>query len=228
LQAVESQVPRSQGQASQLTRSYYEANAERYAAVAAKAPMSSLVASFAEQLPAGSLVLDLGCGSGRDLQGLGSRGLRPIGLDYAESLARLALAGTGLPVVVADVRQLPVKGGSVDGAWAAACLHHLQRPELLSALREIRRVLRPGAPFFASMKEGMGEGYDAAGRWFTYVQRPDWEHTLREAGFVAVEVRRDRENQARPGSSEPVDWLVSFAHSPYRSRALGGPRRALP
>jgi SAM-dependent methyltransferase len=53
-----------------LTRRYYETNAERYAAATIAAPMHPLVGTFAGKLSPGALVLDLGCGSGRDLQSL--------------------------------------------------------------------------------------------------------------------------------------------------------------
>lgn len=204
----------------QLTRRYYENNAEEYATTTAAAPMLPLVAEFARRLSPGSLVVDLGCGSGRDLCSFGARGLRPIGVDYVELLARYAFRMTGLPVIVADFRRIPLRDATVDGAWAAASLLHLRRNEIGLALREIERVLKPGGLLFASMKRGFGEGRDANGRWFTYFESQEWEATLRSAGFVEIQVDYDREIRPLAGSIVPVTWLVSLARGSAGRRQL--------
>lgn len=199
----------------QLTRRYYESNAEAYAAETVGADMLPLIARFVDKLRPGSLVIDLGCGSGRDLRSFSALGFRPIGLDYAEPLARYAHRTTSLPLVIADLRRLPCRSSAVDGAWAAASLLHLRRRELMQALTEIRRVLKPGAPFFASLKRGTGGSRDATSRWFTYFEPAEWNAVLRTAGFVDIEVGEDRESRPRPGTVTAVDWLVSFARTPH-------------
>jgi len=50
----------------------------------------------------------------------------------------------GLQVLEGDASALPLPDGSVDGAWLSLVIHHV--PDLEAAAREIRRVLRPGAP----------------------------------------------------------------------------------
>ncbi len=198
----------------QLTRRYYESNAAAYAAETVGAPMLPLIARFVDKLRPGSLVIDLGCGAGRDIRSLSAQGFRPIGLDYAEPLARYAHRTTGLPLVIADMRRLPFRSSAVDGVWAAASLLHLRRGELMQALTEIRRVLKPGAPFFASLKRGTGGGRDAKGRWFTYFEPAEWNAVLRAASFLDIEVGDDRESRPRPADVTPADWLVSFARTP--------------
>lgn len=42
--------------------------------------------------------------------------------------------------------RLPLADASVDGAFACCVLHHVPPAEHAAALRELRRVLRPGAP----------------------------------------------------------------------------------
>ncbi|MBN1505074.1 MAG: methyltransferase domain-containing protein, partial [Candidatus Eisenbacteria bacterium] len=44
--------------------------------------------------------------------------------------------------VAGDAHSLPLKSGSVDCAYMTMVMHHIQRPAM--ALKEIRRVLRPG------------------------------------------------------------------------------------
>lgn len=58
-------------------------------------------------------MLDVGCGAGRHARALAAAGARPVGLDLSSALLRHAQA-TGLPVVRADMRRLPVRPRSMD------------------------------------------------------------------------------------------------------------------
>jgi SAM-dependent methyltransferase len=71
--------------------------------------------------------------------------LHVIGLDAAAPMVRAARAHG--PVVRGDVTALPVADASVDAVVTVNVLDHLDRP--VSALREARRVLRPGGLFVA-------------------------------------------------------------------------------
>ncbi len=50
----------------------------------------------------------------------------------------------GIEVLEGDAGALPLPDDSADAAWLALVIHHV--PDLEAAAREIRRVLRPGAP----------------------------------------------------------------------------------
>ncbi len=57
-------------------------------------------------------LLDAGCGPGRHVRALRSRGVDVVGMDLAESFCRLVAGGDPpAPAVVADVRALPVRAG---------------------------------------------------------------------------------------------------------------------
>jgi ubiquinone/menaquinone biosynthesis C-methylase UbiE len=92
-------------------------------------------------------VLDVGCGQGIDLCEYGLAGARITGIDLTPrhvELARAHLAELGLrgTVVVGDAEALPFAEQSFDRASSNGVLHHT--PDIDAALREIRRVLRPG------------------------------------------------------------------------------------
>ncbi len=108
----------------------------------------SFLANF-RSLPAGSLILETGCGLGHDGLELLRAGYRVIETDIAPGqLAQareLHLAAGYADVsahLLADAERLPFASASLDGALAVASLHHL--PDPLVALGEMRRVLRPG------------------------------------------------------------------------------------
>jgi ubiquinone/menaquinone biosynthesis C-methylase UbiE len=96
---------------------------------------------------AGLDVLDVGCGQGIDLVEYVSAGARATGIDLTPrhvELARDHLEAMGLTaaVVHGDAERLPFGDSSFDIVASNGVLHHT--PDMPAALREIRRVLRPG------------------------------------------------------------------------------------
>lgn len=134
-------------------------------------------------LPSGSLILELGCGLGHDGLELLRSGYRlvetdvaPGQLGQARSLhSREGVSGSAEYLLV-DAQRLPFEDGSFDGVLMVAMLHHL--PDPLSALREARRVLKPGgvivlgtepntwqhAFLFPAGKRALGLAYRVMGR----------------------------------------------------------------
>ncbi|HEV7464766.1 MAG TPA: ubiquinone/menaquinone biosynthesis methyltransferase [Candidatus Dormibacteraeota bacterium] len=91
-------------------------------------------------LPAGSLVVDLACGTGDLCRETQRAGLRCVGVDVAARM--LAHSHTSAPLVRADILTLPLAGGAVDGAVCGFALRNVV--DIPACLRETARVLRPG------------------------------------------------------------------------------------
>ena len=91
-------------------------------------------------LPDGSVVLDLACGTGDLCRDLEQAGLAPIGMDL--SWGMLAVARTGAPLVHGDALRLPVPDGAADGVTCGFALRNLTGLEPFFA--ELARALRPG------------------------------------------------------------------------------------
>ena len=96
----------------------------------------------------GKLVLDLGCGSGKNTIILALRGAQVQAVDISPELIalaerRMAINGVGerARFFTSSAHELPFADESVDVVFGMAVLHHL---ELRLAAREVRRVLRPG------------------------------------------------------------------------------------
>jgi SAM-dependent methyltransferase len=95
-------------------------------------------------------VLDAGIGSGDFVRRLARRlpGVRVVGLDVHPQVLAVAarnLAGTEhVTLLEADVRSIPLPDASVDVAHASLLLHHLDPPDAVMGLREMRRVARRG------------------------------------------------------------------------------------
>jgi len=91
-------------------------------------------------LPAGSVVLDLACGTGDFLKILEAAGLRPFGMDL--SWGMLAANRTGAPLAQVDGAALPIVDRAVDGLTCGYALRNFT--ELDTVFREFGRVVRPG------------------------------------------------------------------------------------
>ena len=93
-------------------------------------------------------VLDIGCGSGRNILPFLERGIKCVGLDYAKSMIREAkkfLMGIGLKplLVVGDAVDLPFKKKSFDLVLCIRTLHHVETRRLrIKTLREMKATGR--------------------------------------------------------------------------------------
>ncbi|WP_017584095.1 class I SAM-dependent methyltransferase [Nocardiopsis valliformis] len=107
-------------------------------------------------LPEGASLLDVGCGTGTFFDLLRERGNkgRFVGLDSsAAALERISERGQAGPVL-ADAMHLPFPDASFDAVTARHMLYHVPDPD--RALREARRVTRPGGRVLATVNHGAG------------------------------------------------------------------------
>ncbi|KAF4548255.1 Methyltransferase-like protein 3 [Elsinoe fawcettii] len=120
-----------------------------------------------------SAILDIGCGPGTitcDFARLAPKG-RVVGLDYSDSVIKEAQAearkrGIGnIDFRAGDAHALPFEDDSFDIVHAHAVLIHLPQP--LNAVKEMRRVCKPG-------------GYVAA-------REPDWATCVIHPEYPALE-----------------------------------------
>lgn len=106
------------------------------------------VETTARHLPAGSRVLDGGCGMADKVFALAAGGFDAWGADFAvETLSRARAVAPKLRVVAANVVALPFRDGFFDGCWSIGVIEH-SFDGFLPIATEIRRVLRPGGILF--------------------------------------------------------------------------------
>src|SRR3546814_17900216 len=124
--------------------------------------MADGVERFARALPVPSLILDAGCGPGRDLARFAANGHVPRGVDLNATF--VAMAQAHAPVTRADLRRIGslYPPGTFDGIWAAASLVHLSDAEACDVLQQLAALLRPGGRLFTCvMSEGATGWLDA-------------------------------------------------------------------
>jgi len=91
-------------------------------------------------LAPGSVVLDVGCGTGDFCRDLQAAGHRAVGFDLSEGMLRAA--DGSLRLVLADGLRLPVPDAVADGVTCGFALRNVVDPAGL--FLELARVLRPG------------------------------------------------------------------------------------
>jgi SAM-dependent methyltransferase len=123
----------------------------------------------------GESVLDLGCGPGELAMSLARRvgpNGRVAGIDLSKALVagarrKARRAGLAIDYRVASVEALPFADASVDVVVSSLVMHHLAPEVLARAVREIRRVLKPGGRVFVIDFQSLdqaGTGHGSAHR----------------------------------------------------------------
>ena len=95
-------------------------------------------------------ILDIGCGNGRNLLPFAKNKFDCYGVDFSKNMIKEATEyakknNIAVKLKVADARNLPFKDESFDYCISMATIHNIETEEgRLQALKEIRRVLKPG------------------------------------------------------------------------------------
>jgi len=133
----------------------YDAISERYLAWSDLRPSPTRLRYLGlalELIPAGSDVLELGCGAGIPMTAALAEGRTVTGIDI--SATQIAAARRNVPAATfkqADMTALEFEPASFDAVVAFYALTHVPRDEQGDLLGRIRRWLRPGGLFLASM-----------------------------------------------------------------------------
>ena len=159
-------------------------------------------------LGANDRLLDVGCGTGWAVEHATQRcGVGfGVGVDLSGGMIEKARERRGehanIDFQIADAENLPFDDDSFDGAMCTFSFHHYSSP--LTALGEVLRVLRPGAPFFVLDNNrrsffGIYSLWDLYFRWFEpghvrYLTPPELTKMFNDARYRDVELvyKQDR------------------------------------
>jgi len=141
--------------------------------------MSEMRGRFRQYLKPGALILDAGCGSGRDSKAFIESGYRVVALDGSKEMCRQASAYLGQEVQCRRFEEIDEKE-VYDGIWACASLLHVPHELLPKVIARLIAALVDGGVLYASFKYGEEER-EAGGRYFTDLREDGWKKVLEEA-----------------------------------------------
>jgi ubiquinone/menaquinone biosynthesis C-methylase UbiE len=144
---------------------------------------------LAGHVPPGGTAIDVGCGTGEVLALLGDTGARRVvGSDLStEALGHAAARARGGALVVSRAERLPFPSACADVLVSLEVIEHLDSD--LTALREYRRVLRPGGTMLVTVPayESLWGDHDD---WAGHRRRYGAGQLARAVGRCGFEVTR--------------------------------------
>lgn len=121
---------------------------------------------FIRYLPTSAKILDLGCGSGRDVMLFSKLGYEVIGVDLSEKLIEIAKAkAPKAQFYIQDIRQIEFQENTFDGIWASASLLHIPKNDIYFVLSYLRKIMKPDVVLYISLKQGKGEVFEKDKRY---------------------------------------------------------------
>lgn len=138
---------------------------------------------------------DMGCGPGHVARYLHEQGVQVCGLDLSPALVeRARRLNAGIEFRQGDIMKLAEPDGAFAGIVAFYSLIHIPRGDMARTLRELRRVLMPGASLLLSFH--IGDEMIHLDEWwgqkvcvdFHFFQPTEMSGWLRAAGFEIEEI----------------------------------------
>lgn len=108
----------------------------------------SWITNFINSLPKNSLIYDIGCGSGRNMD---YSDYRFIGFDNCESFIELC-RNKGLKAYYSEITDIKIRDNSADALICIATFHHLSSHDnRIKALKELKRLVKPNGKIMLSV-----------------------------------------------------------------------------
>jgi SAM-dependent methyltransferase len=181
---------------------YYTHHFQVYHAKTFGVDPSSFLNTLTPHLETGCTVIDVGCGSGRDILWLKERGYAVIGLERSSGLAGLARQHTACRIIEANFETFDFAKLSADALLLIGALVHLPRPKFSQVFKAICRALKKNGFLLITMKQGKGIVTDPDGRQFYLWQDEDLREVFQSQNLPVIDFFR------QPSKINPDEiWL---------------------
>ena len=185
---------------------YYHNNYKEYHEKTFSIDPSSFLEPFVKRLAPGASVLDVGCGSGRDLLWLKRRGFDVTGFERSPGLAALARENSGCKVIEGDFERFDFSSLSFNAFLASGSLVHVPHERLPAVISSITKSLsrqkssshhetswsqfHKGGSAYISLKQGQGTRTDEDGRVFYFWSDEVLRNLFDNQGFKVIDCSR--------------------------------------
>ena len=185
------------------TLAYYNNSAHRFTSDTLDVEFSDIQDRFLAELQPGALILDFGCGSGRDSRYFLQKGYRVEACDGSEEMVKIATRNAGIPVKLMLFSELDEQE-RYDGIFACASILHVPSAELPDIIGKMKKAVKKGGILDVSFKYGTFEGV-RNGRYFTDLTEESIKQLLDQVGGLDV-IHTWISDDARPGKDGGL-WL---------------------
>lgn len=165
---------------------YYQQNYRTYHEKTFFVDPASFLTPFAENLRSGATILDIGCGSGRDLLWLKKRGFEIIGFERSPGLAGLARRNAGCKVIEGDFETYNFSNIQADGILFSGSLVHIEHKRFSNLIEKIVNQTHASV-IYLSLKEGFGVKAAADGRTFYLWDDKALRRLFERVGFHLID-----------------------------------------
>jgi SAM-dependent methyltransferase len=162
---------------------FYQKNYQAYHEKTFSIDPASFLAPLAQRLPAEAFVLDVGCGSGRDLLWMKKRGFDVIGFERSPGLAELARDNAGCEVIEGDFETYDFSSILVDAVMLVGALVHVPHESFSNVFENITSAISDNGLVLITLKKGSGELKNPDGRVFYLWEDPKAREMFDTLGF---------------------------------------------
>ena len=187
------------------TIEYYNNNHQEFTSSTLDVTFSDIQDRFLRRLPKNALILDFGCGTGRDSRYFLQKGYRVEACDGSEEMVKIAERVVGIPVRKMLFSEL-CEHERYDGIFACASILHVPYKELPDIFLRMEKALKPGGILYVSFKYGRFEGF-RSDRFFTDMDEERLRDILKPKATEGLEILELWiTGDVRPGRKEER-WL---------------------
>ena len=167
------------------TLNYYNKNAKDFVTDTIDATFAEIQDRFLSYIPVHGMILDFGCGSGRDAKCFYDLGYSVKAVDGSAELCRIASAYTGLHVEQMMFQELN-DTNEYDGIWACASILHLNRHTLKDVICRMECAVKNTGVMYVSFKYGDFEGM-RNNRYFIDFTEQNFAEFIRDIPSLVIE-----------------------------------------
>ena len=182
------------------TLGYYNKNSVEFVHSTRDVDFREIQDKFLGLIAPKSLILDFGCGSGRDTKYFLSKGYIVEAWDGSIELCKAASEFTQIDVKNKLFQDLSASS-LYDGIWACSSILHLPLNDLILVMKKIESALKNTGVLYTSFKYGDYSG-ERNGRYFTDMTEDRFDEILQHCPSLHIieiwqtgDVRQDRENE---------------------------------
>lgn len=185
------------------TLEYYQSNAKKFFDDTVSVDVTDLYHPFLELMPETGLILDAGCGSGRDTRFFSRQGFNVVAFDNSPEMVTLASDFTGQDCLLLSFDDLQFEN-KFDGVWACASMLHVPKHNMINVLNKLSTALKTDGILYTSFKYGHDEIFKN-GRLFSNFDEDSFNAVLSDQKELTM-VKFWKTSDVRPGRDHEK-WL---------------------